>query len=58
MMLKSFLLQISKDILEKFSINEANDLYFPALDLNSDLKKFEKDNWFFSGSGSSFFKIL
>ncbi|MFB1032164.1 MAG: hypothetical protein QMB77_01435, partial [Aliarcobacter cryaerophilus] len=27
-------------------------------DLNSDLKKFEKDNWFFSGSGSSFFKIL
>ncbi len=48
----------SKDILEKFSINEANDLYFPALDLNSDLKKFEKDNWFFSGSGSSFFKIL
>ena len=48
----------SKDILKKFSINEANDLYFPALDLNSDLKKFEKDNWFFSGSGSSFFKIL
>ena len=48
----------SKDILEKFSINEANDLYFSALDLNGDLKKFEKDNWFFSGSGSSFFKIL
>ena len=48
----------SKDILEKFSINEANDLYFSALDLNQDLKKFEKDNWFFSGSGSSFFKIL
>ena len=48
----------SKDILKKFSINEANDLYFSALDLNSDLKKFEKDNWFFSGSGSSFFKIL
>ena len=48
----------SKDILKKFSINEANDLYFSALDLNQDLKKFEKDNWFFSGSGSSFFKIL
>ena len=48
----------SKDILKKFSINEANDLYFSALDLNGDLKKFEKDNWFFSGSGSSFFKIL
>ena len=48
----------SKDILKKFSINEANDLYFSALDLNRDLKKFEKDNWFFSGSGSSFFKIL
>ena len=34
----------SKDILKKFSINEANDLYFSALDLNQDLKKFEKDN--------------
>ena len=22
------------------------------------IEKFEKDNWFFSGSGSSFFKIL
>ena len=43
---KELLLQIQKDILEKFSINEANDLYFPTLDLNSDLKKFEKDNWF------------
>ena len=48
----------SKDILKKFSIHEANDLYFSALDLNQDLKKFEIDNWFFSGSGSSFFKIL
>lgn len=55
---KEFFSTNSKDILEKFSINEANDLYFPALDLNHDLKKFEKDNWFFSGSGSSFFKIL
>ena len=55
---KELLKTKTKDILEKFSINEANDLYFSALDLNQDLKKFEKDNWFFSGSGSSFFKIL
>jgi len=48
----------SKDILKVFSIREANDLYEPALFLNSNLKEFEKDGWFFSGSGSSFFKVL
>ena len=47
----------SKDILKVFSIREANDLYEPALFLNSNLKEFEKDGWFFSGSGSSFFKV-
>ncbi|HKM18544.1 MAG TPA: 4-(cytidine 5'-diphospho)-2-C-methyl-D-erythritol kinase, partial [Aliarcobacter sp.] len=55
---KEFFATNSKDILGKISINDANDLYFPALDLNQDLKRFEKENWFFSGSGSSFFKIL
>ncbi|AXK48205.1 4-(cytidine 5'-diphospho)-2-C-methyl-D-erythritol kinase [Aliarcobacter trophiarum LMG 25534] len=48
----------SKDILEKLSIYEANDLYLPALDLNQNLKEFETSGWFFSGSGSSFFKVF
>ena len=48
----------SKDILKSFSIKEANDLYESALSLNPGLKEFEKDGWFFSGSGSSFFKVL
>ena len=40
---KELLLQNSKDILKKvFSIREANDLYEPALFLNSNLKEFEK----------------
>ena len=48
----------SKDILKSFSIKEANDLYESALSLNPGLKEFEKEKWFFSGSGSSFFKVL
>ena len=48
----------SKDILKVFCIKEANDLYKPALFLSPNLKEFEKDGWFFSGSGSSFFKVL
>ncbi len=48
----------SKSILDRFKIEEANDLYLPALSLNPNLKEFAKDNWFFSGSGSSFFRGL
>lgn len=48
----------SKTILDRFKIEEANDLYLPALSLNPNLKEFAKDNWFFSGSGSSFFRGL
>lgn len=47
----------SKQILRKLTIFEANDLYSPALSLNDGLKKYEKKAWFFSGSGSSFFKV-
>lgn len=54
---KELLATNSKDILKFLSINEANDLYEPALFLNPNLKEFEKDSWFFSGSGSSFFKV-
>lgn len=47
----------SIEILKKFHIKEANDLYEPALNLYPQLSEYEKDNWFFSGSGSSFFKV-
>ncbi len=47
----------SKQILRKLTIFEANDLYAPALSLNDELKKYDKKAWFFSGSGSSFFKV-
>lgn len=47
----------SIDILKKYDIKQANDLYEPALDTYSDLKEFEKENWYFSGSGSSFFRL-
>lgn len=48
----------SKDILDRFSVEEANDLYLPALYLNENLKEFARDKCFFSGSGSSFFRGL
>ena len=47
----------SKDILNKLHIRSANDLYEPALDSYPQLKEYAKDSWFFSGSGSSFFKV-
>ena len=47
----------SIDILKEFNIKEANDLYEPALSIYPLLKEYEKENWFFSGSGSSFFKV-
>ncbi len=48
----------SKQVLEKFNINEANDLYEASKYLYNDIKKYEKKDWYFSGSGSSFFKLL
>lgn len=45
----------SRDILASISPKEANDLYFSALGCYSEL--IEKEGWFFSGSGSSFFRI-
>ncbi|OCL84020.1 4-(cytidine 5'-diphospho)-2-C-methyl-D-erythritol kinase [Arcobacter porcinus] len=47
----------SKDILKQYNIEDANDLYLPASFLEKDLKNFAKKDWFFSGSGSSFFRI-
>jgi len=47
----------SKDILKQLDIYSANDLYEPALDAYPLLGKYAKKDWFFSGSGSSFFKV-
>ena len=47
----------SKDILKEFNIFEANDLYEPALKSYPQLVNYAKKDWFFSGSGSSFFKV-
>ena len=47
----------SLDILKEFDIKKANDLYEPALSLYSDLEDYSKKDWYFSGSGSSFFKV-
>ena len=48
----------SSEIFEKFSIEEANDLYSPAISLYPELKEYAKDGFLFSGSGSSFFKLI
>lgn len=45
----------SRDILASMSPKEANDLYPSALGCYSELS--EQEGWFFSGSGSSFFRI-
>jgi len=47
----------SLDILNELDIKKANDLYEPASDLYTELKEYSKDGWYFSGSGSSFFRI-
>ncbi|HIC44334.1 MAG TPA: 4-(cytidine 5'-diphospho)-2-C-methyl-D-erythritol kinase [Sulfurimonas sp.] len=47
----------SKDILQEYSVSKANDLFEPALHLYPELKNSYKKGWFFSGSGSSFFRL-
>ena len=47
----------SLDILKEFDIKKANDLYEPALSLYTQLNDYSKEDWYFSGSGSSFFKV-
>ncbi|QOY55041.1 4-(cytidine 5'-diphospho)-2-C-methyl-D-erythritol kinase [Candidatus Sulfurimonas marisnigri] len=47
----------SYDILKKMSIDEANDLFKPALQEYRELKNYYKQGYYFSGSGSSFFKV-
>jgi 4-diphosphocytidyl-2-C-methyl-D-erythritol kinase len=45
----------SRDILASMNPKEANDLYNAAMGCYPELR--EKEGWFFSGSGSSFFKL-
>lgn len=47
----------SLEILNKFTPQEANDLFLPALKEYKQLKKQHKSGYYFSGSGSSFFKV-
>ena len=46
----------SSDILEQFDIYELNDLFGSAVKVYPALKNYAKEGWFFSGSGSSFFR--
>ncbi len=47
----------SKEILENYKATILNDLLNPSSDLSPKLKGYQKKNWFFSGSGSSFFRL-
>lgn len=56
---KKYLTMPSKEILDSsFAIEEINDLYKSALLLYPELKAYQKEGWFFSGSGSSFFRVV
>lgn len=54
---KKLLEQKSMEVLKNISIEEANDLYISAKSIYPQLALFAKEDWFFSGSGSSFFRI-
>lgn len=47
----------SCDILKNHNEAELNDLFLPSLSLYSKLETYRKKDWFFSGSGSTFFKV-
>lgn len=47
----------SVNVLKKLNIYEANDLFAPAADTYKQLELLNKDNFYFSGSGSSFFRL-
>jgi len=47
----------SKEILSTMTPKEANDLFAPALKEYPELESHYKEGYFFSGSGSSFFRI-
>jgi 4-diphosphocytidyl-2-C-methyl-D-erythritol kinase len=48
----------STKILDSFDSYEANDLFAAAKDIYPELMDYAKKGWFFSGSGSSFFRKI
>ena len=48
---------LSRDILKTMSVEEANDLFHPAMQEYKELRRYYKHGYHFSGSGSSFFRI-
>ncbi|WP_373036483.1 4-(cytidine 5'-diphospho)-2-C-methyl-D-erythritol kinase [Sulfurimonas sp.] len=48
----------SLEVLNTMSADEANDLFKPALQEYSELKEYYKHGYYFSGSGSSFFRLV
>ncbi len=47
----------SKTLLQAYSDTELNDLLEAALKVDKNINKYRKKDWFFSGSGSSFFRV-
>ncbi|WP_310440844.1 4-(cytidine 5'-diphospho)-2-C-methyl-D-erythritol kinase [Sulfurimonas sp.] len=47
----------SLDVLKNMKADEANDLFKPALQEYKELKNYYKHGYYFSGSGSSFFRV-
>lgn len=47
----------SKEILKSLDTKKANDLFEPAIYIYPLLNEYNKNDWYFSGSGSSFFKV-
>lgn len=48
----------SRQVLASYDREQLNDLMLPALKSYPELLEYREDGWFFSGSGSSFFRIL
>lgn len=55
-MAKQMLKMKSEELLKLYTDLELNDLLRPALKTDKNLENYRKENWFFSGSGSSFFR--
>ena len=55
--LKMFYMK-SDEVLKQFSKEELNDLYAASLKAYPELSLHVKNGWFFSGSGSSFFRVV
>ncbi|MCH9812547.1 MAG: 4-(cytidine 5'-diphospho)-2-C-methyl-D-erythritol kinase [Epsilonproteobacteria bacterium] len=47
----------SNDILGQYNTQTLNDLFSPCMDLYQGLHPYHQEGWFFSGSGSTFFRI-